>query len=60
MKQRIYDGAKFCGKDDCCPVVEHDDETNTVTLSDPAKPENGAFKMTTEEYNTLLANAKPI
>jgi hypothetical protein len=55
--KKIYDGSQFCGNSDCCPVAELDHENQTVTLHDPAKPENGRFRMTVEEYNTLLKNA---
>lgn len=58
--QRIYDGSNFCHTDNCCPVVDHHAQDNTVTIHDPAKPENGSFKMTVEEYNTLLKNATPV
>ena len=60
-KSRIYDGGLYC---DCgcgkCPVVDYNAAKKEVTLSDPAKPERGAFTMTSDEYNTLLKNAKEI
>lgn len=60
MKKVIYDGKLFCHTNDCCPVAEHDEQNKTVRISDPSKPENGAFTMSTEEWNILLQNAKPI
>lgn len=64
-KIRIYNGVNFC-PDSCgcgspnCPVVDFLPTENSVEISDPAKPENGKFKMTVEEYNILLQNAKKI
>ena len=60
MKTVIYNGALLCHTANCCPVVEHDEEKGTVTISDPSKLENGSFTMTTEEWNLLAVNAKPI
>ena len=57
---RIYDGAAFCSECQNCPVVDHNRTDGSVALSDPTKPERGSFMMTVEEYNTLLANAKPV
>ncbi|MFM7088197.1 MAG: hypothetical protein ACKOW9_01540 [Candidatus Paceibacterota bacterium] len=58
-KIELYDGAKFC---DCgcgqCPVVEFDQANNEIKIYDPAKPERGTFRMSKDEYNTLLSNAK--
>lgn len=56
----VYDGALLCHTANCCPIVEYDEARGTVTIRDPHKPENGAFTMTKEEYNTLLANATPL
>lgn len=55
----VYNGANFCSSG-CCPVVRYDRKAGEVTISDPAKRQNGSFRMTVEEYNTLLKNAKPI
>lgn len=60
MKTRIYDGAKLCHTSQCCPVIDFDDTSNMVTVHDPAKPENGSFTMTREEYNLLIANAQKV
>ena len=57
---RIYNGASFCGSGSCCPVVDYHKDFQTVTISDPAKPENGKFAMTVKEYNTLLKNTKTV
>ncbi len=58
---RIYDGANHCS---CgcgeCPVVDYLPKQGMVKVSDPAKPENGTFMMTVDEYNTLLKNATEI
>jgi hypothetical protein len=59
---RVYDGALMCGTAGCgcgCPVVDRADDGNLV-IWDPAKPENGKFILTVEEFNLLLQNAKPI
>lgn len=59
--KRIYDGALFCASCSCgCPVVEHDPVSGVVTVFDPAKPENGLYRMSKDEYNALIQNAKPI
>lgn len=55
---QLYNGANFCHDSSSCPVVMHDKNAATVTLSDPAKPQNGQYTMTVEEYNALLENAK--
>ena len=57
---RIYDGVNLCGGSSCCPVVDYDKYGNQVIISDPAKPEKGAFKMSIEEYNAFIKNAKLI
>jgi hypothetical protein len=57
---RIYNGVDFCHDKDCCPVVDFDKQSNKVMIHDPAKPENGRFSMTIEEFNTLLENAQPV
>ena len=57
---RIYDGSLVCSKCEHCPVVDFDSATGQVVVHDPHNPGNGAFKMTKEEYNLLLANARPI
>ena len=57
----LYDGALYCGSCSCgCPVVSLDSTTGMVVINDPSKPENGEYRMTQVEYNTLLTNAKPI
>lgn len=56
---KIYDGAMFCD-DGHCPIVEHSQKSGLIKISDPAKPQNGQFTMTVEEFNTLLANAKKV
>lgn len=58
--ERIYDGGKFCHTPECCPVADYDQKEGRVTILDPQKPENGKFSMTREEWNTLLANGKPV
>jgi hypothetical protein len=60
MKIRIYDGSKRCHTQQCCPVAELDTATKQVTVHDPAKPENGSFVMTADEWNTLLQHATPV
>jgi hypothetical protein len=57
---RLYDGSSFCDKCDKCPVVDLLPEEGNVVIHDPHKPENGKFKMTVREFNTLLGNARPI
>ena len=57
--RRVYNGASFC-ESGCCPVVDYHKGSQTVTISDPVKPENGKFAMRVEEYNALLKNAKAI
>lgn len=54
----IYNGAEFCHGSSGCPVVKYDQKDATVTISDPAKPQNGQYTMTVKEYNTLIENAK--
>ena len=56
----IYNGAEMCCKKDCCPIITHDKKAGTITIKDPAKPENGSFSMSVEEYNLIVRNAKPI
>ncbi len=56
----VYDGAKFCHNSSSCPVVKYDKKAGIVTLSDSAKPQNGQYTMTVEEYNTLLKNANKV
>lgn len=60
MKTQIelYNGANFCHGSSGCPVIIHNKRAGTITLSDSAKPQNGQYTMTVEEYNTLLENAK--
>lgn len=58
--ERVYNGAAFCANCANCPVVDYHSEKGVVVVHDPAKPEQGAFTMTVEEYNALLKNAKPI
>jgi len=60
ITRRIYDGASFCGSGDCCPVIDYHKGSQTVTISDPNKPEKGKFIMTVEEYNALVKNAEII
>jgi hypothetical protein len=57
---QIYDGKNFCPECDQCPIVEHLPEEGMVIIKDPAKPENGEFKMTVKEYNLLINNAPKI
>jgi len=58
---RVYDGSLHCGCGQCsCPVADYDQATGTVTITDPDKPASGTFTMTREEFNALVANAKPI
>jgi hypothetical protein len=57
---RVYDGTLMCHTSNCCPVVDHDQSTGLVIIHDPAKPENGKFTMTKNEWNTLVRNAQPI
>ncbi|MCL6096602.1 MAG: hypothetical protein M1444_02910 [Patescibacteria group bacterium] len=56
----LYNGANFCHGKSSCPVVVYDKKAATIRLNDPAKPENGQYTMTVEEYNTLLENAKKV
>jgi len=49
----------FCD-DGHCPIVEHSTDSGLIKISDPAKPHNGQFTMTVEEFNTLIANAKKV
>lgn len=58
--RRIYNGASFCESGSCCPVVDYNKDSKTVTISDPAKPKMGRFVMSIEEYNALIKNAKTI
>lgn len=58
--KRIYNGANFCPDCDDCPVIDLTSNGKMVIISDPAKPKNGKFKMTVDEYNILLSNAKKI
>ncbi len=62
MKTRVqlYSGANFCHNSSSCPVVVYDKKAGAITISDPAKPQNGQYTMTVEEYNTLLENAKRV
>ena len=53
----LYDGRALCHEQGCCPLVESL-PGGRVRVYDPAKPENGAFTCTTEEYNNILAHAK--
>jgi hypothetical protein len=57
---RVYDGAFMCHTSNCCPVVEYDPKSKEVIVFDPAKPKNGKFVTTVEEWNDLLTNAKKI
>lgn len=57
---RVYDGAEACDKCEKCPVVDFLPSEGAVVLHDPHKPASGSFKMSVEEYNTLLAKARPI
>ena len=57
---RIYDGADYCSKDCCCPVADFNSKGYTVTIHDPAKPENGRFTMLAEEFNLFLKYARPV
>lgn len=57
---RIYDGALWCDKCDKCPVVDYNVADQSVLIFDPHKPENGKMKMSVDEYNALIKNAKPI
>lgn len=57
---RVYDGSMFCPDCNDCPVVDFAPTEKTVTISDSAKPENGKFTMTLDEYNILVRNAKEI
>ncbi len=56
---RVYDGSLWCcgGK---CPVIDYAPEKGQVVIHDPAKPEKGWMVMSVEEYNALIAHAKPI
>lgn len=57
----LYNGANFCGDCGCgCPVIYLDEKNKMIVINDPAKPENGEYKMTVDEYNTLLKNARPL
>lgn len=58
--ERIYDGVAFCQDGGCCPVVDHYSHDGQVILHDPAKPENGSFTMTVEEYNAFLQNTSVV
>lgn len=53
----LYDGRALCHENGCCPLVESL-PNGRVRVYDPAKPENGSFTCTAEEYNLLLAHAK--
>lgn len=57
---RVYDGALWCRKCEHCPVVDHVPAEGKVVIHDPHKPENGRLTMTVEEFNALIANARPI
>ena len=57
--KKVYDGKQHCTVG-ACPKVEHQTESQVVRIYDPSKPENGEFKMSVEEYNTLLKHAKPV
>lgn len=60
FNRRIYDGALLCHTSNCCPVADYDEATQSVSIHDPAKPENGTFVMTKEEWNTLVENGQKI
>jgi hypothetical protein len=60
MNKVVYDGKPYCPDCSDCPVAELDEQGQTVTLRDPARPELGRFTMTVSQYNALLKNAQPI
>jgi hypothetical protein len=57
---RVYDGSLWCAGCDHCPVVDFEQKKGSVTIHDPAKPEKGRVTISVEEYNALIAHAKPI
>ena len=57
---RVYEGSQWCAGCDHCPVVDYAPEEGQVVIHDPAKPEKGRMVMSVEEYNALIAHAKPI
>ncbi len=60
MLREIYNAKPMCHTAYCCPMAVLDEERGLVTISDPAKSENGSFTMTKDEWNALVKNAKPI
>jgi hypothetical protein len=40
--------------------VDYNVADQSVLIFDPHKPENGKMKMSVDEYNALIKNAKPI
>ncbi|MBD3250859.1 hypothetical protein GF380_00045 [Candidatus Uhrbacteria bacterium] len=60
-QQVVYNGALYCSP--CCsncPEAKYDPIKGTVTIADPAKPQNGSFTMSTQEWNALVTHGKPI
>lgn len=56
--KRIYDQAMLCQGCNQCPVVDLDEKTGKVIVSDPSAPAQGKFEFkNAEEYNAFLANA---
>lgn len=56
-RTRIYDQARLCGDNNCCPVVEKD-ESGQIAISDPTFPNQGRFTFKNEEEaRTFFENA---
>lgn len=57
-RTRIYDQATLCGDNNCCPVIDKDEKSGKITISDPSFPDQGAFVFKDEaEARTFFENA---
>lgn len=59
MNRILYNGADDCHTNSCCPIIELQSD-GTVVICDPAKPENGRYRMSTDELRAMLSKAENI